>query len=164
MSLFFLDQQESNETIHCLAVNIGQSQLLVPMPAVAEIILNQEPEKSGRLPEWVAGWVAWRYLNIPLIDFAALQSGAAASDDFGTSTRILVLNSFAEGHSHHYYAIVTRGFPHTLRVEADCEMTTQSAADNGNCIKIDLQVENEKLLLPDFSHIETYLKEIPLYY
>ena len=70
--------------------------------------------------------------------------------------------SFAEGHSHHYYAILTRGFPHTLRVEADCEMTTQSAADNGNCIKIDLQVDNEKLLLPDFSQIETHLKEIPL--
>ena len=64
--------------------------------------------------------------------------------------------SFAEGHSHHYYAILTRGFLHTLHVEADCEMTTQSAADNGNCIKIDLQVDNEKLLLPDFSQIETH--------
>lgn len=83
---------------------------------------------------------------------------------FGASTRTLVLNSFAEGHSHHYYAILTREFPHTLRVEADCEMTTQSAADNGNCIKIDLQVDNEKLLLPDFSQIETHSKEIPLYY
>ena len=26
------------------------------------------------------------------------------------------------------------------------------------------QIDNEKLLLPDFSQIETYLKEIPLYY
>lgn len=43
-------------------------------------------------------------------------------------------------------------------------MTTQSATENGNCIKIDLQVDSEKLLLPDFSQIETYLKEIPLYY
>jgi hypothetical protein len=51
-----------------------------------------------------------------------------------------------------------------VRVEADWKMTTQSAADNGNCIKIDLQIDNEKLLLPDFSQIETYLKEIPLYY
>ncbi len=163
MSLFFLDQQETIETIDCLAVNIGQSQLLVPMPAVAEIILNQAPEKSDRLPAWVAGWIDWRHLNIPLIDFGALQNGNAAAD-FGASSRILVLNSFAEGHSHHYYAILTRGFPHTLRVEADCEMTTQSATDRGNCIKIDLQVDNEKLLLPDFSQIETYLKEIPLYY
>ena len=163
MSLFFLDQQESIETIDCLAVNIGTSQLLVPMPAVAEIILNQTPERGKELPPWVAGWITWRHLNIPLIDFAALQNGSAASD-FGASTRILVLNSFAEGHSHHYYAIMTRGFPHTLRVEADCEMTTQSSAGNGNCIKIDLQVDNEKLLLPDFTQIETYLKEIPLYY
>lgn len=57
MSLFFLDQQESIETIDCLAVNIGQSQLLVPMPAVAEIILNQAPEQGDQLPSWVAGWI-----------------------------------------------------------------------------------------------------------
>ena len=75
-----------------------------------------------------------------------------------------MLNSFAEGHSHHYYAIMTRGFPYTLSVEAGCEMSTQAATDNGKCIKIDLQLQGKELLLPNFPEIKTYLKQVPLYY
>ncbi len=163
MSLLFLDQQPAIEKIDCLSVDIGRERLLVPMPAVAEITLNQGIEKSDRLPVWVRGWIAWRYLSIPLIDFRALQDGRNASA-FGSRTRVLVMKSFAEGHSHHYYAIMTRGFPYTLSVEADCEMTTQGSNDNGKCIKIDLQLQGKKFLLPNFTEIETYLKQIPRYY
>ncbi len=133
------------------------------MPAVAEIILNQGVKKSDRLPLWASSWIAWRYLSIPLIDFRALQDGRNATD-FGSRTRVLVLSSFAECHSHHYYAIMIRGFPYTLSVEADCEMTTQVATDNGKRIKIDLQLQGKKLLLPNFTEIESYLKQIPLCY
>tara|TARA_B110001452_G_scaffold71725_1_gene57928 strand:- start:738 stop:1229 length:492 start_codon:yes stop_codon:yes gene_type:complete len=163
MSLLFLDQQPVIEKIDCLSVDIGREQLLVPMPAVAEIILNQRIEKSDRLPVWVRGWIVWRYLSIPLIDFRALQDGLNASD-FGSRTRVLVMKSFAEGHSHNNYAIMTRGFPYTLSVEADCEMTTQALNDNGKCIKIDLHLQGKKFLLPNFTEIETYLKQIPRYY
>ena len=163
MSLFFLDKQDAVEKIDCLAVNIGQSQLLVPMPAVAEIVLNQAPITSDKLPDWVAGWIEWRHLNIPLIDFTAVQLNRAASD-FGASTRILVLNSFSEGHSHRYYAIMTNGFPHTVSVEASTDMTSKGAEDLGNCVKIDLAVQGEDLLLPDFQEIEGYLKQIPIYF
>ena len=68
MSLFFLDQQGPVAKIDCLSVNIGSSyadrsevdratNLLVPMPAVAEIILNQEvatDKKSPSLDVWLA--------------------------------------------------------------------------------------------------------------
>ncbi len=163
MSLFFLDKQEVVEKIDCLAVNVGQSQLLVPMPAVAEIVLNQARITSDKLPAWVAGWIEWRHLNIPLIDFTAVQLNRDAKD-FGASTRILVLNSYSEGHSHRYYAIMTKGFPHTISVEASTDMTSQGAEDLGNCVKIDLAVQGEDLLLPDFQEIEAYLKQIPLYF
>ena len=163
MSLLFLDQQPAIEKIDCLSVDIGRGRLLVPMPAVAEIILNEGVDTSDKLPVWVSGWIAWRYLSIPIIDFRALQDGSKASD-FGSRTRLLVTNSFAEGHSHHYYAIMMRGFPYTLSVEAGCEMTTQASNDNGKCIKIDLQSKGKKLLLPNFTEIETYLKQIPPYY
>ena len=163
MSLFFLDKQEAVEKIDCVAVNIGQSQLLVPMPAVAEIVLNQTPSTSDKLPNWVAGWIEWRHLNIPLIDFTAVQLNSSAAD-FGASTRILVLNSFSEGHSHRYYAIMTNGFPHAVSVEASTDMTSQGVKDLGNCIKIDLAVQGQDMLLPDFQAIEGYLKRIPLYF
>ena len=50
MSLLFLDQQPAVENIDCLSVDIKREQLLLPMPAMAEIILNQGVEKSDRLP------------------------------------------------------------------------------------------------------------------
>lgn len=46
MSLFFLYQQESIETIDCLAVNIGQSQLLVPMPPSPKSFLIRPQSKE----------------------------------------------------------------------------------------------------------------------
>ena len=61
MSLLFLDQQPAIEKIDCLSVDIGRERLLVPMPAVAEITLNQGIEKSDRLPVWVRGWIAWHF-------------------------------------------------------------------------------------------------------
>ena len=65
MSLFFLDQQKPIEQIDCLVVNTGQLELLLPMPAVAEIIHNQPAISGEKLPQWVAGWIEWRHLNIP---------------------------------------------------------------------------------------------------
>lgn len=64
MSLFFLDQQGPVAKIDCLSVNIGCSHadrsqdgkeasntnILVPMPAVAEIILNQEVSVDKNAP------------------------------------------------------------------------------------------------------------------
>jgi chemosensory pili system protein ChpC len=163
MSLFFLDKQNPVEKIDCLAVNIGKSQLLIPMPAVAEIIHSQNPTHSQQLPEWVAGWIDWRHLNIPLIDFAAMQAQSAA-DSFGTATRILVLNSCAEGHSHRYYAIMTNGFPHTLSVEESTELKGQPPEAVNTCIKINLTINSSSYALPDFQAIEALLQKIPLYY
>lgn len=165
MSLFFLDQKGPVAKIDCLSVNIGHSQtastnLLVPMPAVAEIILNQDVTEDERSPTWMFGWVSWRNLNIPLIDFAALQAGQPC-EDFSSSTRILVLNSLVEGHEHRYYAIVSQGFPHTIRLEEDSALTAQTEVQEDPCISINLDYEEQRLLLPDFQHIEARLREIP---
>ena len=92
------------------------------MPAIAEIILNQELIADAEKPQWMCGWIKWRNLTIPLIDFAALQQNKPCVD-FGSSTRIVVLNSLVEGHEHRYYAIICRGFPHTIRVEEDSALS-----------------------------------------
>ena len=163
MSLFFLDQQKPIEQIDCLVVNTGQSELVFPMPAVAEIIHNQPARAGEKLPQWVTGWIQWRHLNIPLIDFHAMQQDRAARN-FGSSTRILVLNSFCEGHSHKYYAILSKGFPHTLQVEADADLASTGSVGLDTCIKIELTLDDKKFLLPDFEAIERYLAKIPLYF
>lgn len=43
-------------------------------------------------------------------------------------------------------------------------MSTEVEQGLGNCIKIDLSLQGENLLLPDFQSIETYLQKVPLYY
>ncbi|MDG1311487.1 MAG: hypothetical protein P8P26_05455 [Porticoccaceae bacterium] len=72
--------------------------------------------------------------------------------------RILVLNSHREGHSHKYYAIMSKGSPHTLPVGVDGDLSSEGAAGLDACIKIDLALEGEKFLLPDLQTIETFLK------
>ena len=169
MSLFFLDQQGPVAKIDCLSVNIGSSfsdspqvnrtNLLVPMTAVAEIILNQEVATDKESPAWMLGWINWRNLDIPLIDFAALQANQPAKD-FASNTRILVLNSLLEGHEQRYYAIVSQGFPHTLRIEQDSVLDAQEEAALAPCISINIDCEGEFLQLPDFQQIENHLQEI----
>ena len=176
MSLFFLDQKGPVAKIDCLSVNIGASNirssdtessnttaatnLLVPMPAVAEIILNQAVTTDEQSPAWMFGWINWRNLDIPLIDFSALQANQPCKD-FASSTRILVLNSLVEGHEHRYYAIVSNGFPHTLRLEEDSALAAQVEAGLDPCISINLDYEGRHLFLPDFQQIESHLREMP---
>lgn len=165
MSLFFLDQHKSVADIDCLSVNIGSSSrgnpnILVPMSAVAEIILNQEVMSDKRSPIWMFGWIKWRNLDIPLIDFAALQANQPAKD-FAGSTRILVLNNPREAHKQPYYAIISQGFPHTLRVAEDATLTVQDSSVTAPCTRINIDFEGQVLQLPDFQQIENHLHEIP---
>lgn len=170
MSLFFLDQKGPVAKIDCLAVNIGspttsqsnaggKSDLLVPMSAVAEIILNQESTADEQSPAWMLGWINWRNLDIPLIDFSALQSDNSGKD-FAESTRIVVLNSLVEGHEHRYYAIVSQGFPHTVRIEQDSALAAQEELETSPLISINLEYEGQYLQLPDFQQVENHLREI----
>jgi len=160
MSLFFLDQKKAVAQIDCLSISTGQANLLVPMPAVAEIILNQQTIASGDSPDWMFGWISWRNLTIPLIDFAALQCGETCAD-FGGSTRIVVLNSLVEGHQHRYYAIICKGFPHTLKVEEDSALSAQDSANMPACISQRFDLDGQLLELPDFEAIEAHLRAIP---
>ena len=172
MSLFFLDQQGPVAKIDCLSVNIGspktktasskaaKTHLLVPMSAVAEIIHNQKVTVDQQSPVWMFGWINWRNLDIPLIDFSALQANQPAKD-FADSTRILVLNSLLEGHEQRYYAIISQGFPHTLRIEQDSVLEPRGGAELAACISINLDCEGEHLQLPDFQQIEKHLQQVP---
>lgn len=165
MSLFFLDQQGPVAKIDCLSVNIGSSyggnpNILMPMSAVAEIILNQPVTPDKQSPAWMFGWINWRNLDIPLIDFAALQASQEAKD-FAGSTRILVLNSLLEGHEQRYYAMVSQGFPHTLRIEEDSVLAAQDEVALAPCISLNIDCDGQFLQLPDFQQIEDHLREIP---
>jgi chemosensory pili system protein ChpC len=160
MSLFFLDQKSSIAQVDCLSINTGPSNLLVPMPAIAEIILNQELIPDEEKPQWMFGWIKWRNLTIPLIDFAALQQTKPCAD-FGSGTRIVVLNSLVEGHEHRYYAIICKGFPHTIRVEEDSALSAQDEVEIATCISLSFDLDGQHLDLPDFEEIETHLRTIP---
>jgi chemosensory pili system protein ChpC len=152
MSLFFLDQKNPINQVDCLSINTGQSNLLVPMPAIAEIILNQQLIDDEEKPQWMCGWIKWRNLTIPLIDFAALQQ-AKPYADFGSSTRIVELNSLVEGHKHRYYAIICKGFPHTVRVQEDSALSAQDEVEIATCISLSFDLDGQHLDLPDFEEI-----------
>lgn len=160
MSLFFLDQKNPIAQVDCLSINTGQSNLLVPMPAIAEIILNQELIADEEKPQWMCGWIKWRNLTIPLVDFAALQQ-AKPWTDFGSSMRIVVLKSLVEGHEHRYYGIICKGFPHTIRVEEDSALSAQDEVEIAACISLSFDLDGQHLDLPDFAEIEAHLRTIP---
>ena len=148
--------------IDCLSVDIGttETNLLIPMSAVAEIILDQQVAVDKKAPQWMFGWINWRNLAVPLIDFAALQSEQPAKN-FADSTRILVLNSLLEGHEQRYYSIVARGFPHALRIDEESVLDSREKPKLAPCINMNISCEGESLQLPDFQQIEEHLRDIP---
>lgn len=160
MSLFFLEQQKPAEKVDCLAVSIGDTNLLAPMSAVAEMIHNQPPQKAEPAPEWMLGWIDWRELKVPLIDFSAIQQ-REISRETDENTKILVLHSFAEAHEHRYYAMVTSGFPRALRVQEDSELNVLQHTESDDCVAMKVDFEQQSYVIPDFEKLETYLQQLP---
>ena len=161
MSLFFLDQKNPIAQVDCLSINTGQSNLLVPMPAIAEIILNQGLIADEGKPQWMCGWIKWRNLTIPLIDFAALQQAKPWSD-FGSSTRIVVLK---QSGGRAMNIATTRLCAKASRILLElkktvlCRLRTKWKSPPASVLSFDL--DGQHLDLPDFEEIETHLRSIP---
>ena len=71
----------------------------------------------------------------------------------------MVLTGYS--HPHRYYAIVCKGFPHTLRVEEDSALSAENEETMEACISVSFALDGHQLELPDFEEIETHLREIP---
>lgn len=159
MSKFLLGKKKVMGTVECLLADAGTSNLLVPMSGVAEVIHNQDVELDENAPPWVAGWVEWRKLRIPVIEFFALQENRGAQN-FDERTKLMVMNSISDAGGIHFYAIYTRDFPRILKLQEDTQLDSVGNNFPDNCIEMCINYDNQRINLPNFENVEARLQQI----
>lgn len=160
MSDFLIGKQKALISIECLIADAGTASVLVPMSAVAEVIHDQQVEPDPSAPVWMAGWLEWRKLRIPVLEFFAVQENRTAQN-FEEHTKLMVMQSFEEGHGSRYYAVYTRDFPRILKLQDDSELATADNSINENCIEMTVALGDQAMHLPNFSTLEQHLQQIP---
>lgn len=156
MSRLLQKQKALIEAINCLIVNTGNHNLLVPMQAVAEVIHTEPPTSSRAAQAWMLGHIEWRGLQLPVLDFDALQNNSAASP-LGDDSRMIVLRCLKVGIGQGFYVLVSQGFPRALRVQEDSGLTAESGADQPPLIASRIHSGEQWLEIPDFKAIEQQL-------
>lgn len=144
------EMTESNlpDSIPALLVPMHGRPWLVPNIVVAEIIPLRQPDRAGKGPEWLLGWLNWRDETIPLISFERLNDSGGVS--IGQDARIAVINTVTGGAR--FYAVVIHGIPRQARITPDDLVEEPVQAGPAECSYV--QFGGDLAVVPDLDAIE----------
>ena len=141
------------ETLPCVMIPMNETQLLLPNVSIAEVVdfVNTQATKTG--PEWLAGNLDWRGLNLPIISYDG-ANGGKFTESAGHRGRIVVLNTIGEHHDRiPFMALVTQGIPSQLRLTT--EQVRKVKGDTGSADLMQVEVEGETAFIPDLGFLES---------
>lgn len=155
MSQLLLSEKPSVSQISCLAINLGEMELLAPISAVAEIIPFRKP-----LPyqgaDWVVGAVQWRKLQIPVVDFLKLD-GVVQGTEQDDQAKLLIFNCMSNHRWFEYYAVVTRGFPQSRFIHSD--QALEDAGAVSDFVRHSVVIDDRPYSLIDLEAVEARLEQ-----
>jgi len=154
--------EEHLTRIDSLLVPLTDRELLVPMSLVAEVVKLQNSEITSGTDAtdkaWLYGWMQWREQRLPLISFEAL-SGDARPAKLNENVSVTVFNVISDQVPLDFYALVTRGFPHNIRIDQDDELVVfDKDVQAGQLLR--LLVEDSLAVIPDLDWVEQQLADI----
>jgi chemotaxis signal transduction protein len=102
----------------CLLVPTRAGDLLLPAPAVAEIVRGgQCALGDGALPPWAQWVLRWRGIEVPVLDLAALSG--AADDDAGDGAVHVVVNRTRAHDAAPFVALAALAAPRLVHLAAE---------------------------------------------
>ena len=141
------------ETLPCVMIPMNERQLLLPNVSIAEVVdfVNTKEAQAG--PEWLAGNLEWRGLNLPIISYDAANGGEVTRPG-GSRGRIIVLNTIGEYHDRiPFMALVTQGIPSQIRLTT--EQVRKMKGETGSADLMQVEVEGETAFIPDLGFLES---------
>lgn len=136
------------DSIPALLVPMHGRPWLVPNIVVAEIIPLRQPDRAGKGPDWLLGWLNWRDEMVPLISFEKLNESGSVS--IGQDARIAIINTVTG--AARFYAVVIHGIPRQARIEPEDLVEEPMQPGPAECSYV--QLGGDLAVIPDLDAIE----------
>jgi chemosensory pili system protein ChpC len=142
------------QTIRTQLIPLHEHKLLLPNTAVAEVVPYEEHNPMDDLPEWLMGSINWRGKTVPLTCFDTLLG--SPRPEVSRDTRVIVLNTLTGNQTIPFFAILSQGIPHLLRVAEDQLEKAEDETENDFVLSTVI-VGEERALIPDLNRLEQAL-------
>jgi chemosensory pili system protein ChpC len=144
---------DNTDTLSCVMIPMNGRQLLLPNVSIAEVVDFASTDAPAGAPEWVAGELEWRGLDLPIISYDAANGGEITAPG-GNRGRIVVLNTIGDHHDTvPFMALVTQGIPSQTRLTED--QLKRLDGDTGSADLMQVDVDGETAFIPDLGFLES---------
>ena len=145
------------DPVRSVLIPIMGTEMLLPNSAIAEIINYQSPEEVDGAPDWVVGSINWRGRQLMLISVEKLMGLETPSTDVGK--RISVLNRVNAEARQEFYAMVTAGIPHLVRLkEGDVQLEDRTSTHD--LVREDVTVQAKAAFIPNMDYLEGMVNKL----
>lgn len=150
---------ENNQTLACIMIPMIGRQLLLPNVSLAEVVdYRPDLSRDNDSPAWLAGYMEWRGLNLPIISYDAVSGGELRLPT-NLRGRVVILNSIGDDHHEKpFIALLTQGIPSQNRI-TEGQITRLDSA-GGVADLMEVEVDGERAWIPDLDYLEGLTKQL----
>lgn len=149
--------KDNSQTLSCVMIPVSRRQLILPNVSIAEVVDYASSDAGTGAPDWLAGRLEWRGLNLPVISYDAANGGTLAVPGENRG-RIVVLNSVGDSSKKlRFMALITQGIPSQVRISED--QVKQLDGENGPADLMLVEVDGEAAWIPNLDYLESLASE-----
>ncbi|WP_417544768.1 chemotaxis protein CheW [Marinobacter sp.] len=149
--------KDNSQTLSCVMIPVSRRQLILPNVSIAEVVDYASSDAGTGAPDWLAGRLEWRGLNLPVISYDAANGGTLAVPGENRG-RIVVLNSVSDNNKKlRFMALITQGIPSQVRITED--QVKQLEGENGPADLMLVEVDGEAAWIPNLDYLESLASE-----
>ncbi|MFO8141157.1 MAG: chemotaxis protein CheW [Marinobacter sp.] len=149
--------KENSQSLSCVMIPVCDRQLLLPNVSIAEVVDFSSTAADANAPEWLAGFLDWRGLKLPVISYDAANGGSLTLPGANRG-RIIVLNTIGSGHQQAaFMALIIQGIPSQIRLEE--EQIRQLDGATGPADLMQIEVDGETAWIPNLEYLESLALE-----
>ena len=145
--------ESDDAPVRCMFLPFIDKGLLVPSTGVAEIVGLSPPREVDDGPDWLAGLMNWRGLDIPLLSIERVLGEAAPPP--GVRNRVAIMHVLSDALTPSFYGIVIQRLPTVvLASERNVDSGTSGMTE---WMRGALDLEVGRALIPNFEYLEAEL-------
>lgn len=144
---------DNTQSLSCVMIPVHGRQLLLPNVSIAEVVDNAGKDANPGAPDWLAGRLDWRGLDLAVISYDAANGGTLAMPGESRG-RIVVLNRISDASDgQRFLALIAQGIPSQVRISE--EQITRLDGDTGPADLMQVDVDGETAWIPNLEYLES---------
>ncbi len=150
------NKQLDDQVVDSMFADLGDVTLLLPMSAIAEVVLDVNVTDPAEGLDWLHGWIAWRNIKLPLVAFEQLVGSEKMA--LGEEPKVLVLNTLGKGKGTDFYAILLNELPQPARIAEHDEIKTLRNAEANDYVRMKVELDERQAIIPDLESLERFVR------